>query len=86
LAQDTSNLNPDEYNKAKEMDEFVSALLQELDERERTIIKMRFGIESNEKTLEEIGQFLGITRERVRQLESRAIEKLKKKMSVSNRD
>jgi RNA polymerase primary sigma factor len=78
--EDTINLNPEEYNKIKELEEFVIEMLQELNEREQTIIRMRFGIESDEKTLEEIGQFLGITRERVRQLERRAIEKLKEKI------
>jgi RNA polymerase primary sigma factor len=78
--EDTINLNPEEYNKIKELEEFVIEMLQELNEREQTIIRMRFGIESDEKTLEEIGQHLGITRERVRQLERRAIEKLKEKI------
>jgi len=78
LTKDSNNLNPEEHEKLKELEEFVYKTLQELDERERMIIKMRFGIECEEKTLGEIGQVLGITRERVRQIEQRAINKLRK--------
>ncbi|ACN98896.1 RNA polymerase sigma factor RpoD (Sigma-A) (Sigma-43) [Sulfurihydrogenibium azorense Az-Fu1] len=53
-------------------------LLNVLDEREREIIKLRYGLEGLEpKTLEEVGEMLGISRERVRQLEQRALKKLK---------
>ena len=53
-------------------------LLNVLDEREREIIKLRYGLEGQEpKTLEEVGEMLGISRERVRQLEQRALKKLK---------
>lgn len=78
ITEDTRNLNPDEHNKVKILEEFVIEILQVLSEREQTIIKMRFGIESKEKTLEEIGQYFGITKERVRQIESKAIKKLRK--------
>lgn len=81
--QVSDSLNPEEFNKIKELEEYVVNILQELDEREQTIIKMRFGIQYEEKTLEEIGQYLGITRERVRQLEKRAIEKLRKLIITS---
>jgi RNA polymerase primary sigma factor len=76
--KDTINLDPEKYNKIKELEEYVIEILQELNEREQTIIKMRFGIETNKKTLEEIGKYFGITRERVRQIERRAIKKLRK--------
>lgn len=75
---DSGSLNPEEHNRTKELEEYVIKIIRELSEREQLIIKMRFGIEFEEKTLEEIGQYLGITRERVRQLEKRAIEKLRK--------
>ncbi len=58
------------------MDEIVS----DLNEREATIIMQRFGLDGGEpKTLEEIGEEMNISRERVRQIEARAMEKLKKK-------
>lgn len=80
---DSGSLNPEEHNRIKELEEYVIKIIRELSEREQLIIKMRYGIEFEEKTLEEIGQYLGITRERVRQLEKRAIEKLRKLIITS---
>jgi len=75
--KDTNNPDPEEYNKIIELEEFVTEILEVLNEREQKIIKMRYGIETEVKTLGEIGILLGITRERVRQIESVAIEKLR---------
>jgi RNA polymerase primary sigma factor len=58
--------------------EKIDQMLDVLDKRERRIIRLRFGLgQSSDHTLEEVGQELGITRERVRQLEARALKKLK---------
>ena len=52
-------------------------MLQELDDRESTVLKMRFGLFDHEPhTLKEIGEQLGLTRERVRQIETEALKKL----------
>ena len=53
--------------------------MEQLNDRERTVIRMRFGLldDESDRTLEEIGKELNITRERVRQIESSAIKKLK---------
>ncbi|MBI5343746.1 MAG: sigma-70 family RNA polymerase sigma factor [Deltaproteobacteria bacterium] len=57
----------------------VAGWLKMLDESEQTIIKLRFGLENDEKkTLESIGKSLGVTRERIRQIEVKALNKLKK--------
>lgn len=56
----------------------LESMLNVLDDREKEIIKMRYGLDDQEpKTLEEVGEILGISRERVRQLEQRALKKLK---------
>ncbi len=55
----------------------VLHLLEKMDKREATILRMRFGLDAEEpKTLKEIGEALGLTRERVRQIESEALAKL----------
>jgi RNA polymerase primary sigma factor len=57
----------------------ITNVLEQLSEREQAVIKMRFGImdDQSDRTLEEIGKELSVTRERVRQIESSAIKKLK---------
>jgi RNA polymerase primary sigma factor len=55
----------------------VQDLLRRMDPREAAVLRMRFGLDDHEpKTLKEIGECLGLTRERVRQIESEALLKL----------
>jgi RNA polymerase sigma factor (sigma-70 family) len=56
----------------------VRAALADLSEREQSVLALRFGLEGQQPhTLEEVGAGLGITRERVRQLETRALRELR---------
>lgn len=65
---------------AKTLKNSIDEMITSLDKREADIIIKRFGFDGEEpKTLEELGEILGVSRERVRQLEARALEKLKKK-------
>ena len=61
----------------------VLVLLEKMDQREATVLRMRFGLNDEEpKTLKEIGERLGLTRERVRQIENEALAKLSDGMSA----
>jgi RNA polymerase primary sigma factor len=57
----------------------IQDLLSQLPEREQQVLRWRFGLDDEPKTLEEIGALLGVTRERVRQIEARAKERLRVK-------
>lgn len=77
---------PDQRQKAPEEEmvetdnlTHVYKMLEKMDSREATILKMRFGLDDSEpKTLKEIGELLGLTRERVRQIENEALNRLAK--------
>lgn len=61
----------------------VMQLLERMDKREATVLRMRYGLDSEEpKTLKEIGECLGLTRERVRQIENEALAKLSESLSA----
>jgi len=60
-------------------EEQIRSLVAELDEKEQAVLRMRFGLDGEEpKTLQEIGEALGLSRERIRQIESKAKEKLRR--------
>lgn len=69
----------DEKELAAALKHMVSGVLRKLSDRERTVIVSRFGIGSDDrpKTLEEVGRIFGLTRERIRQIEARALKKLR---------
>ncbi len=75
---DTRSLSPYESTEQKKMREYLLKILHTLTPKEEKVIKMRYGIGCDrDYTLEEIGKHLSITRERVRQIEEKAIKKLR---------
>nr|WP_314120127.1 RNA polymerase sigma factor RpoD [uncultured Campylobacter sp.] len=79
FVEDKSSVSPIEQILKSDLKEQIDDILEQLNDRERTVIRMRFGLldDESDRTLEEIGKELNITRERVRQIESSAIKKLK---------
>ncbi len=72
------NQSPEEHSQDSMLKENVKQLLYTLSPREQEVVRLRFGIENGQAhTLEEIGSLFQITRERVRQIESRALNKLR---------
>ncbi|MFT5662352.1 MAG: RNA polymerase primary sigma factor [Sulfurimonas sp.] len=77
--EDKSSLSPSDAILKDDLRAQIETVLEQLNEREKAVIKLRFGImdDESDRTLEEIGKELSVTRERVRQIESSAIKKLK---------
>jgi len=76
--QDTSHPTPYDSASKQLLKENVKEVLCSLSEREAKVLKMRFGLEGyRPMTLEEVGKEFGVTRERVRQIEAKALRKLK---------
>jgi len=76
--EDDKTMAPDEQTNMNLLKENLNEMLDFLTPRERKIIKMRFGLEWGDvHTLEEVGKEFGVTRERIRQIEAKTLEKLK---------
>lgn len=77
--EDEDSATPEESASNQLLKEQVQSVLSALSEREQKIIKMRFGLENGKShTLEEVGQEFAVTRERIRQIEAKALAKLRK--------
>ena len=77
--EDVKNVSPDRAAAAKLLKEYVAEIVQNLSPREQKILEMRFGlIDGVAHTLEEVGQEFEVTRERIRQIEAKALEKIRK--------
>ncbi|MDW2974937.1 MAG: RNA polymerase sigma factor RpoD [Alphaproteobacteria bacterium] len=77
IADETAK-NPFTSAAQKNLREIVTRILSELDPKEETVLRQRFGMSTNKtSTLEEVGEYIGVTRERIRQIEQKALNKLK---------
>lgn len=79
FVEDKSAVGPMDHILKEDLKSQIDDVLDQLNEREKAVIRMRFGLldDESDRTLEEIGKELNVTRERVRQIESSAIKKLK---------
>lgn len=77
--EDEDTVSPEESATSQLLKEHVKDMLGALTEREQKILKLRFGLEDGKShTLEEVGQEFNVTRERIRQIEAKALAKLRK--------
>ncbi|MFB6212219.1 MAG: sigma-70 family RNA polymerase sigma factor [Candidatus Magasanikbacteria bacterium] len=78
LIEDEQTTSPDEEASKGLIKDKIREILEDLTEREQKILKMRFGLDDNvTHTLEEVGKVFGVTRERIRQIEAKALEKIR---------
>ena len=84
-AEDRDSVTPEDSTANQLLrDQIKGVLANLLSDREQKILKMRFGVEDDRvRTLEEVGQEIGVTRERIRQIEAKAINKLKRHKDVA---
>ena len=76
--RDEKTMGPEEYATVEMLKEELKNVLSTLTEREEKVLRLRFGLDDGQcRTLEEVGQIFGVTRERIRQIEAKALRKLR---------
>jgi len=85
LIENPASISPADAALKRDMQERTASALKGLSEREAKVIKIRYGlIDGEERTLEEVGEIFGLTRERIRQIEKKAIRNLRESASAES--
>ena len=76
--EDKESESPSDFTTKQLLKEELYTILKDLNDREERVIRLRYGLDDNRpRTLEEVGKEFGVTRERIRQIEAKAIRKLR---------
>jgi len=84
FVEDKNSVTPEKRTEKNMLRESILRSMDGLNEREQMILKLRFGIDDGrQRTLEEVGKVYGVTRERIRQIEEKALQKMRKSKKLS---
>lgn len=87
IIPDDWSQSPDDYATSEYLKNQLHGILDSLQDRERRVLSLRFGLDDGvSRTLEEVGKEFGVTRERIRQIEAKALKKLKEKSTQQKLD
>lgn len=83
FVEDKQNVSPNEFTTKSLSKDALFMVLGELSEREERVLRLRYGLDDNKpRTLEEVGREFAVTRERIRQIEAKALKKLRSPMRI----
>ena len=87
FVEDKDSVSPTDYATKQMIKDALDSAMSGLSEREEKVLRLRYGLDNNKpQTLEEVGKVFGVTRERIRQIEAKALRKLRNPCKAQNLD